>query len=78
MSAPPRKYTTGDSVRRWARQCGYKTHGQASQALGVPLRSYMRYAAQGVPSGSRGHVLAALMALMLQAKQRAKKEPPEV
>jgi hypothetical protein len=73
-----RRFHTSEGVKRWAKLCGYKTHGEAAEALGLPLRSWMRFAANGLPRGSRGLMAASLMGYILKdcVRDRAEKKAP--
>lgn len=48
---------TPDGIIWWEQQCGF-TSVRAAKELYVPLRTYMRWKAQGLPEGSHGAMLA--------------------
>jgi hypothetical protein len=58
-------------VEKFERMCGFHGPLEASKALGIPLRTYCRYKADGLPSKLQREVILDRMEAVLAKKARA-------
>lgn len=75
--AARKDYSSASDVRAWEKACGFKNHQEAADSLGVPVRTYNRWLAQGLPSigmtriAAKAYVSARMNEIL--AEQKAKK-----
>lgn len=58
------------SVSEWEAACGFPSPRDAAEKLGLPLRTYHRYKAEGLPSKLQREVILSRMEAALPRKAR--------